>query len=348
MICLERRREAGQIRPVRGVLRKNFYISQWGVAVDIAILLALQEFRNGIGSCLADFMSKMTFLGEPGTTVVLMAAVYWCFSKEFGTYLMMGWSGNRLLNGALKVTACAYRPWIRDARIVPYGNSMVTATGYSFPSGHSTNAATFFGGALCRKDLPRVLRILAGTFLFLIAFSRIFLGVHTPQDILVGMAAGVLVMGLTVLLMRWVAAHPGKDWLVVCAGVVLAAAVAVYASVKTYPVDLDAEGKVLVDGAKMANDTFKGAGWSIGILTGWFLEKRFVGFTTDVSLIRRIVRLAAGLLSYYAVALVLVPLVKSGIGGPAGTAVSCFLQMFYITLIFPWFIKLFEKPEKTN
>ena len=36
----------------------------------------------------------------------------------------------------------------------------------------------------------------------LIAFSRIYLGVHTPQDILVGMAAGLLVMGLTVLLMR--------------------------------------------------------------------------------------------------------------------------------------------------
>ncbi len=42
---------------------KTFISLTGSVAVDIAILLALQEFRNGIGSCLADFMSKMTFLG---------------------------------------------------------------------------------------------------------------------------------------------------------------------------------------------------------------------------------------------------------------------------------------------
>ncbi len=35
-----------------------------------------------------------------------MALVYWCISKSFGTYLLMGWSGNRLVNGMLKVTAC--------------------------------------------------------------------------------------------------------------------------------------------------------------------------------------------------------------------------------------------------
>ena len=313
--------------------------------MDIDILLALQDFRNGIGTYLSDFLSKMTFLGELNTALVIMAIFYWCISKEYGTYMMMGWSGNRLLNGMLKITACAYRPWIRDARIVPYGNSITTATGYSFPSGHTMNAATLFGGAVVRKDLPRVLRVMSCVIMILVGFSRNFLGVHTPQDVLVGLAAGMLMMWLTVLLMRWVSAHPEKDWLVVCIGFVLAAGLSIYASLKPYPADYDAEGKLLVDGAKMALDTFKGVGYCVGFLTGWILERRFVGFSTDVSMTRKVIRLVIGLLSFYAVNLILASLTKNWIGGPAGTLFSCFLPMFYITFIYPWLMHRFEKAE---
>ena len=94
----------------------------------------------------------------------------------------------------------------------------------------------------------------------------------------------------------------------------------------------------------MANDTFKGVGWCAAFLTGWILERRFVRFSTDVSLITKITRLAAGLLSYYAVSLILVPLVKGWVPGPAGTIVSCFLQMFFISFLFPWCMKHLEKP----
>ena len=73
--------------------------------MDIEILLGLQNFRNGTGGILSEFMSKMTFLGELNTVMVIMAIIYWCVSKEYGTYMLMGWSGNRLINGALKVTA---------------------------------------------------------------------------------------------------------------------------------------------------------------------------------------------------------------------------------------------------
>ena len=143
--------------------------------MDMNILLALQDFRNGAGSFLTDFFVKMTFLGELNTVIVIMALIYWSVSKELGTYLLMGWSGNRLVNGAMKVTACAYRPWIRDARILPYGNSMTTATGYSFPSGHTMNAATVFGGGALRKEFSRALRIVLGLMVLLVGFSRSYL-----------------------------------------------------------------------------------------------------------------------------------------------------------------------------
>lgn len=314
--------------------------------MDMEILLWLQEFREGAGSFLSEFLAKMTFLGELNTVLVIMAVLYWGVHKELGAYLLMGWSGNRLVNGVLKVSFCSYRPWIRDPRILPYGNSMNTATGYSFPSGHSMNAATVYGGGMLRRDFPRALRITLGLIVALVALSRLYLGVHTPQDVLVGAAAGILVMALTLRLMRWTEAHPEKDWLVVCIGLALAAAVALFAALKSYPEDYDAAGKLIVDGAKMANDTFKGVGWCAAFLVGWVLERRFVGFSTELPLPRRLARIVVGLLGFYAVSLILIPLLKSWIPGPAGTVITCFLQMFYVSFLFPFCAQRFEARGK--
>ncbi|MDO4805491.1 MAG: phosphatase PAP2 family protein [Lachnospiraceae bacterium] len=311
--------------------------------MDISILLALQEFRNGAGSILADFMLKMTFLGELNTALVIMAVLYWCVNKDLGTYLLMGWSGNRLVNGALKVTVCAYRPWIRNPQIVPYGDSITTATGYSFPSGHTMNAASVFGGGAVRKDMPGKLRIALGIVVVLIGFSRNYLGVHTPQDVLVGMAAGMLVMWLVCKMMRYLGQHPEKALLVMCIGIGLAVLVAVYAALKKYPEDFDAEGKLIVDGAKMANDTFKGVGWCCAFLIGWILERSCVRFSTEVPLNRKLIRVVVGLIGYYALSLILLPLIKEGISGPVGTTLSCFLQMFYIAFLFPACMKYVER-----
>ena len=118
---------------------------------------------------------------------------------------MPGWGARAVLervktsvpmaHGLLKVTACVYRPWIRDPRIIPDVDAQAAATGYSFPSGHSMNAAALYGGAAIRKELSKALRITMVIIMVLIAFSRNFLGVHTPQDVLIGMGAGSLSCG---------------------------------------------------------------------------------------------------------------------------------------------------------
>ncbi|WP_029320806.1 phosphatase PAP2 family protein [Butyrivibrio sp. AE3004] len=255
----------------------------------------------------------------------------------------MGFSGSRIVNGLLKVSACVYRPWIRDARIIPDSEAVVTATGYSFPSGHSMNAAALFGGSAIKKDLSKPLRIVMGIILVLIAFSRNFLGVHTPQDVFVGVGSGLIVMWLTVKLMSWLEKHPEKDILVMCIGIGISVAVAVFAAVKPYPADYDAAGKLLVDGAKMAKDTFKGVGWCIGFLAGWVLESRFIRFSTDVPVMTRVTRLTTGLLGYYGISLILIPILKGLITGAAGTVITCFIQMFYVSFLFPLCMKYFEK-----
>lgn len=317
--------------------------------MDIEILLALQEFREGVGGCLTEFFFKMTWFGEMGTVLAIMASIYWSFDKRIGTYLLMGWSGNRIVNGVLKVTACAYRPWIRDPRIVPHPEAMATATGYSFPSGHTMNAASLFGGMAVRRDMRRGLRVLMWVFLCLIAFSRIFLGVHTPQDIVVGAAVGVSVMILTGRLLPWLEEHQDKDFLVMIIGVTVALIAAIYAANKRYPMDYDANGQLLVDGLKMANDTFKAVGLLSAFLVGWILERRYVGFSTEISMHERFLRLACGLLGFYIVSLVINPLIKVVLAGFAGTVATCFLQMLYVVFAFPYAMeRLVERPADGN
>ena len=171
--------------------------------------------------------------------------------------------------------------------------------------------------------------------LFLVGFSRLYLSVHTPQDVLVGAGTGILVMFLTGMLVRWIGTHPEKDILVTVIGMALFIALAVYAAQKPYPEDYAADGSLLVDGAKMANDTFKSVGWSSAFFIGWLLERRLVHFTTEIGTQDRLFRLSAGLVGFYVFSLIICPLIKSGLGGAAGTLVSCFLQMFYITFLFP-------------
>ena len=51
-----------------------------------------------------------------------------------------------------------------------------------------------------------------------------------------------------------------------------------------------------------------------------------------------------GLMSYYAVSLILVPMIKGWILGPAGTLISCFFQMFFVAFLFPWcMVRIEEK-----
>jgi undecaprenyl-diphosphatase len=93
------------------------------------------------------------------------------------------------------VKAGVERP--RPTRTIPQADPLIGAGGWSFPSGH---AATAFAGAvslsyLWRRGAPLFLLLAAA-----IAFSRVYLGVHYPGDVLAGAALGSVV-GLA-----WVAA----------------------------------------------------------------------------------------------------------------------------------------------
>ena len=143
--------------------------------------------------------------------------------------------------------------------------------------------------------------------------------------------------------MAWLEAHPEKDVIVAAIGIAFALAIAVYAAFKPYPADFDAAGNLLVDGAKMAKDTYRAVDWVSAFFLGWVLERRFVRFSTDgVPMERRATRVVFGVLSYYVVYLILNPMVRGLIAGPAGVIAGCFIEMFNTIFVVPFFIKLNE------
>ena len=110
-------------------------------------LLFLQYLREITGGFLDSFFLSCTFYGELTTAVLLMAIVYWCVDKDFGEYLLVSFASSNLVASFAKICACIYRPWVLDSRVKPITDALETATGYSFTSGHTTNATVIFGGA---------------------------------------------------------------------------------------------------------------------------------------------------------------------------------------------------------
>ncbi len=261
--------------------------------MDLSYLLWLQDLRAALGGALDGFFLVVSELGEAVLPLLIACGIYWCLNKRAGLYLFFTCNVGDLINGVLKLSCCVYRPWIRDARITPVEGALEGATGYSFPSGHSTKAVTAYGGLAVqsrgRKGAVAALIVL----ILLIMFSRNYLGVHTPQDVLAGAAAGLAALYLMGAVLRWAESARGRDLWVAGAGLALCAAAIVYVSLKPYPLDY-VDGVLLVDPVRMQPDTYSAAGAVIGLLIGWLWERRYVRFETAGSVGTKLLRFASG------------------------------------------------------
>ena len=155
--------------------------------------------------------------------------------------------------------------------------------------------------AVRRKDkgmeVPKWLSVVFIILVLLIAFSRNYLGVHTPQDVVAALVIGAAVLFLMSKLMPIIDERPNMDIWVMLGGVALCALLILYAALKPYPTDYAADGSVIVEGSKMAVDSFKNAGMGIGFFIGWFIERRFIKFSTDDNT-NNIIRLIFCILTY--------------------------------------------------
>lgn len=314
--------------------------------MDIEYLLLLQNLRAATGDAFTSLFSFITTLGEGFILTLVMAAVYWCVSKRDGIYVLFAYQTGRLLNGFVKIIACVYRPWIRDGRVTPVPSAMTTATGYSFPSGHSASAVGVWGALAARPAVKKGLKAVLIALVLLSGFSRNYLGVHTPQDVIVSFALGAAILWPLTRLEADLAAHPEKDVRVLAGGLFLCVALAILATFKSYPLDYAQSGELIVDPAKMVTNSYKAVGGVAGFLAGWFLERRLIRFAIPADWQARVLRFALGAGGYLLVNFTISPQISVALGGPAGVIASSFFDMFYVLALFPLLLRLWDDGKK--
>lgn len=269
--------------------------------MDIQYLLTLQDLRLSLPGPVETFFVYLSYVGDGPALVALVLLVYWCVDKRAGQFSFIAFGASNFVNQLLKNIVCAYRPWIRDAAITPAEASIEGAGGYSFPSGHTTGTTSSLGSFawLARKKHVWI-TVICVIVILLMGFSRNFLGVHTPQDVLVGLLIALIMIALTQTFFNWLdrydALMPGhnKDIVVMTVVIVLCAASVAFVICKPYPLDY-VDGQLLVDPVTMQKGSFEAAGIFAGLAIAWVLERRFVGFSTEgIDMRTRIIRCVIG------------------------------------------------------
>lgn len=173
-------------------------LTEFITEIDFTILNWIQEHLKC--DILDKVMPVFTSIGNKGALFILMAVVLLCISKyrkwgaALSCSLFLGFLFGNLL---IKNIVARMRPYDQAANITLLIDKLKD---YSFPSGHTMAAFEFFA-VLCMMPVKKRYKILAGIVAFTMAFSRLYLQVHFPSDVLGGMLLGTLfgVMGVRIV-----------------------------------------------------------------------------------------------------------------------------------------------------
>ena len=306
----------------------------------MAILHLLEGLRSPV---LNDFFLTVTELGGETAFLVLALIFFWCVDKRRGYYIMaVGFIGT-IANQLLKLWFRIPRPWVRDESFTAVEAAKGDAGGYSFPSGHTqTSVGTF--GSIAASAKNRIVQVICITLAVLVGFSRMYLGVHTPADVLVG-AVMALVLVLIVKPVVYRGGHKGMKILI---AVMLAMAVGMLVYVEWNPDGFAADDVNYLSGLKNA---YTMLGCLIGVAVVYFVDYRFLKFETDAIWWAQIIKAVLGLGVVLAV--------KEGLRAPLETlmpvyparAVRYFLIVIAAGIVWPatfkWFGKIGKKAEET-
>jgi membrane-associated phospholipid phosphatase len=235
----------------------------WG----LELIHSVQAWRS---PALDIAFRSITFLGNEEFYLLILPLLYWCIEARLGFRLGLLFFASGYLNLALKELLAQPRP----ADLEP-GINLIKETGYGLPSGHAQSAVVMWG-LLAYSGRKRWLWAPAAAMMLLIGFSRVYLGVHFPTDVLGGWLIGAVLLGAAVLLLRLTAGRrirvPRWAWL---AGASLLAA-----------------GSIVVLPSK---DTVSVIAAFWGFVVGYLLLSRTSAVDTAGSILQRLLRLPAGL-----------------------------------------------------
>lgn len=302
------------------------------------LLYALESIRTPFFDKL---MGLVTNLGGEAVFIVAAIIVFWCLNKSCGYYMMtVGFAGT-IINQFLKLWFRIPRPWVKDPNFTIVESARAEATGYSFPSGHTQNAFAVFG-APARFFKNTALRIIFIFLIALTAFSRMYVGVHTPLDVGVSIIVGTILVFVIYPFFRDMDKSPKKVYIIFSIFIVLAAAFVAFVELYDFPADIDAEN--YASGLKNAYMILFCA---IGLMLTFFIDTKYIHFPTQAVWWAQIIKVVVGLAILLALKSVLkAPLLALFGGHSIAHGVRYFIVILFAGIVWPMTFKFFAKLGK--
>jgi membrane-associated phospholipid phosphatase len=222
------------------------------------------------------FFATISNAASEGPLMLLVALIYWSINRALGIELMYVSGLGSFAMTTLKLVFAIPRP--PGATVLV----MWQADNYTFPSGHALASTTTFG-YIATQTSRRWLQTVCLVSIPLVAFSRVYLGVHYPQDVIGGFVLGTICLGLFLLtyprLRVWVQAQRTPA-LLIC----IAFGSAVLLGVGS----LSERGSVPIVG-------WVYSGFFAGANIGLIWERKCVKFRVDGAWLQRLLRWVLGL-----------------------------------------------------
>ena len=247
--------------------------------LQIQCLLWLQNLRETTNGIFDNFFMSATYFGEYIIPLSVIALIYWGVNKRAGQFLLFAYGITFFVNVFLKMTACIKRPWLIDSNIKPVEKAMPAADGYSFPSGHTAGAMAVWGSIAFLWWNNKILRYIMIAIVLLVAFSRLYIGVHTPQDVIVSIIAGVfIILGVDCVTKR-IDKNKNMDIIVYSIIMLLTVLLCVYVHIKC-GLQMQNYNPLTdnVNPVEMKHSVYSKISFIAGIFSGWIVENRFLKY----------------------------------------------------------------------
>ena len=298
------------------------------------LLKFLESIRTPFGDVL---MSLLTHLGEETLFMVISLIFFWCVDKHRGYYLLFtGFCGTVCIQ-ILKMLFRIPRPWVLDPSFSIVESARAEATGYSFPSGHTQCATNLYGG-MARSSKKKSVRIAGIAIVLLVALTRMYLGVHTPWDVLVSLLIGTLLVLLLYPIIERSRTDPRYMYGAIAAAFLLALGNLLFVSLYPFPSDVDQAN--LTNAIETAWKLFTAV---TGICLIYPIDRKWIQFETRAVWWAQILKLVGGL----AIVILIKSLLKSPLNALLGTPVGGFVRYLLMVLaaglLWPMTFRFFSK-----